>query len=279
MKESLDRDFPKFIEKNGEVLKMIASDSSAKLETLWRVLVYIFDFNYLCLYDTLDGATYHKNFECDRSPLKAIPPLEDFADLMKSVYQRDKAESTQKEEELYDNILLVEALAAIPLVIDKTKKILLICKQLQKSKDEVAQGYIFDSYKLQLYLSVIKSFVQIHEQQKQLQQSKSLISLGTWAALAGGILASLEVISSIIECMRNFQGYSFLEMVEGLSIVALLVFFIAATIRLLMSKIPVKFFANWPGTLAKAFRKKNTTLRLEPITSPPPSAQTHTPAN
>ena len=135
------------------------------------------------------------------------------------------------------------------------------------------------SYKLQLYLSVIKSFVQIHEQQKQLLQNKNLINLGTWAALAGGILAALEVISSIIECIRNFQGYSFLEMVEGLSIVALLVFFIAATIRLWMSKVPIKFFANWPGTLAKVFRRKNTNLRFEPIISPSLSAQKHTPVN
>lgn len=66
------------------------------------------------------------------------------------------------------------------------------------------------SYKLQLYLAVIKSFVQIHEQQKQLLQNKNLINLGTWAALAGGILAALEVISLIIEWIRNFQGYSFL---------------------------------------------------------------------
>jgi hypothetical protein len=250
MKESLDKDFARFIEKNGEVLKMLASESSAKLDTLWRVLVYIFEFNYLSVYETNDGTTYRKSYECDRSPLKELPEHEDLIGLMQSAYARDKAESTQKEEIVKGNLLLVEAIAAIPLVIDNEKKILIICKQLEKSKDEVIHGYVFDGYKLQLYLSVIRNFVRVHEQQKQLRQSheqlmqshkqinqsKNQIRL---AAIAAGVFALLEGLSSTIGIIKES---SLVNVTQGLLIMLVLVFLIAGGVRMWPAAKPFKIF-------------------------------------
>lgn len=250
MRESLDKDFARFIEKNGEVLKMIASESSANLDTLWRVLAYIFEFNYLSVYETNDGTTYRKSFECDRSPLKELPEHEDLIGLMQSAYARDKAESTQKEEIVKGNILLVEAIAAIPLVIDDDKKILIICKQLEKPKDEVIYGYVFDGYKLQLYLSVIRNFVRVHEQQKQLRlsheqlmqshkqinQSKNQIRL---AAIAAGVFALLEGLSSTIGIIKES---SLLNVTQGLLIMLVLVFLIAGGVRMWPAAKPLKIF-------------------------------------
>jgi len=255
MIESLDKDFRIFIEKNGEVLKMIASESSAKLETLWRVLVYIFDFNYLCIYDKNDGANYRKSYECDRSPLKELPKYESFADLLKSAFEHDKAESAQQETILRDNLLLVEAIAAIPLVINDTPKVLIICQHLEKTKDEVVQGYVFDNYKLQLYLSVIKNFVRVHEQQRQLVQSHEELQRSheqllqsqeqlirsknriTLAVIAAAVVALLEGLSSIIGILKDS---SWLHVAQGLGVILFLVSLIAAAIRLWKSKNPAK---------------------------------------
>jgi hypothetical protein len=255
MSESLDRDFARFIEKNGEVLKMLASESSAKLETLWRVLVYIFDFNYLCLYDANDGMNFRKNFECDRSLLKEIPKYELFFDLMKSALDHDKAESAQQEEILKDDLLLVEAVAAIPLFISGTPKVLIICKQLEKKRVEVVQGYVFDNYKLQLYLSVIRNFVRVHEQQRQLSQnyeqlkqsherlllSQEQLMQGktqiTLAAIAFGVFALLEGLSSAIGILKES---SWLNVIQGFAIILFLVFFSAAIVRLWKPKNPTK---------------------------------------
>jgi hypothetical protein len=243
MKESLDRDFARFIEKNGEVLKMLASESSAKLDTLWRVLVYIFDFNYLSVYEVNDGTTYRKSFECDRSPLKELPGHEDLIVLMQSAFKRDRPEATQKEEIVKGNLLLVEAIAAIPLVIDNEKRILIICKQLEKPKDEVIHGYVFDGYKLQLYLSVIRNFVRVHEQQQQLLQSHKQISQSKnqikLAAIAAGVFALLEGLSSTIGIIKES---SLLNVTQGLLIMLVLVFLIAGGVRMWPAAKPFKIF-------------------------------------
>lgn len=250
MRESLDKDFAKFIEKNGEVLRMLASESSAKLDTLWRVLVYIFEFNYLSVYETNDGTTYRKSFECDRSPLKKLPEYEDLIGLMESAFARDRAESSQREEIVRDSLLLVEAIAAIPLVIENEKKVLVICRQVEKPKDEVIHGYVFDGYKLQLYLSVIRNFVRVHEQQKQLRESyeqltqsrreithsKNQIKL---AAIAAGVFALLEGLSSTIGIIKES---SLVNITQGLLIMLILVFLIAGGARLWPTAKPFKIF-------------------------------------
>ena len=217
---------------------------------MWRVLVYIFEFNYLSVYEANDGTTYRKSFECDRSPLKELPEYENLLGLMQSAYARDKAESTQKEEIVKSNLLLVEAIAAIPLVIDNEKKILIICKQLEKPKDEVIHGYVFDGYKLQLYLSVIRNFVRVHEQQKQLRlsheqliqnqkqitHSKNQIRL---AAIAAGVFALLEGLSSTIGIIKES---SLLNVTQGLLIMLVLVFLIAGGVRMWPAAKPFKIF-------------------------------------
>ncbi|MDZ7360946.1 MAG: ATP-binding protein [candidate division KSB1 bacterium] len=205
MKESLDTSFAQFIEKNVEALRTVASASSSDLGMLWVVLVYIFDFNCLYLYETDDGINFRKTAAFKRDLLDVEPKYEDFASLMKSAFEAGKAKSTQREEALKNKMLFVEAIAAIPLVINNTKKILVICKQLVKSKDEVVGGYIFDVYKLELYLSVIRIFVRVHEQERQLLQSEKLAELGT---LTAGITHEINnPLNTIITKLKMLQDY------------------------------------------------------------------------
>jgi hypothetical protein len=248
MKQALDQEFAKFSEKSAEVLRTIAGEGAVQLETLWKVLVYIFELNYLALYDKNDGEINFKGiYEFERNPLKEFPRHDHLAGLLKSAFEQSKPKSRQKERELKDGMLLVEAVAAIPMLIDGTKKVLVICKHLEIPKAEVVEGYVFDSYKLQLYLSVIKSFVRIHEQQKQLIQSKSQIieqqrqlvqnksqiGVGRLAAIAGGIFALLEGLDAIIGV---FKASSIWEVVMGLITIGLLVFFGFVIFRLGTSK-------------------------------------------
>jgi len=205
MKESLDASFAKFIEKNYEAFKAIASEGSADLGMLCMVLTYIFDFICLYVYEPDGGNNFRKRIAFKRDLLDTEPKYEDFARLIKSAFDEDKAISTQKEETIKDNLIFVEAIAAIPLIIDNSKKILVICKQLVKSKDEVVGGYVFDSYKLELYLSVIRIFVRVHEQEGQLLQSEKLAALGT---LTAGIAHEINnPLNTIITKLRMLQDY------------------------------------------------------------------------
>lgn len=223
MLEPLDRDFARFVEKNAEVLKMIANESAADIETLWKVLVYIFDFNYLAVYEINHRDS---SYEFYKSPIKEIPILEDYVELIDSAIFENRAKSLQKEEETRNGMLLVEALAAIPFVIDQTQKILIICKQMEKSKAEVISGYEFDGYKLQLYLSVIKNFVRVHESKRQ-------ITAGKLATIALGIFASLEGLGAIIGILK---GSSVLDITEGFVGIMFLIFVVAVSAQLWTSK-------------------------------------------
>jgi len=230
MKQYLDKDFAKFSERSAEVLRTIAGERTVQLETLWKVLVYIVELNYLALYDkNNNGINFRVIYEFERNPLKEIPQYDNCAGLVRAAFEQNKPKSRQRERELKDGMLLVEAIAAIPLVVDNTKKVLVICKHLVIPKIKVVEGYVFDSYTLQLYLSVIKSFVRIHEQQKQLIQNKGQIGIGRLAAIAGGIFALLEGLEAIIGIFRT---PSILEVMMGLITMGLLIFFAFVIFRL-----------------------------------------------
>jgi len=74
----------------------------------------------------------------------------------------------------------------------------------------------------------IRSDILIHKVSKYFE-SKSSINIGKIAAIAGGVLALLEGLSSAIQIIKES---SFLEVVEGFVVIAFLVFFVAALIRL-----------------------------------------------
>ncbi len=252
MKEYLDREFPRFAEKNAEALRAITSGSSSDLGMWWVVLCYIFEFSCLYVYDTDDGASYRESYGFDRFLLKDPPPPEELNELMRSAFQENKPKSRQSEEKLHGNLLLVEAIAAIPLVIDNAKKIIVICKQLKTSQNEAIAGYVFDSYKLQLYLPVIKNFVLTHEQRRQLMQSRSIIKFGTMTAIAAGVLALMEGLSSTIDL---FKGASFLEVAGGLGLIGVLVFAGTAILQMFMTGKPFKL-KQLPEPFLDAFRGK-----------------------
>jgi hypothetical protein len=248
MKESVGKGFARFAEKNAEAIRAIESGRRSDLGMAWVLLTYIGELNGIYIYDTQDGTGYRENYEFERQLLRNAPQPEELFDLMKAAFDEDKPKSRQREEKLNNNMLFVEAFAAIPLVIDKTKKILLICKQLEATKDEVAESYVFDSYTLKLYVSVIRHFVLAHEQQRQLTQSKNLIKFGSMAAIAAGVLALLEGLSSTVEL---FKGASFGEVAGGLTIIGILVFLGIAIVQILTSdkpfglkKLPISFLNN-----------------------------------
>jgi len=210
MTETLDKSFAKFIEKNAEALRTAAGKGPSDLDMLCVVLGFLFDFNSLYIYESEDGVSFHKMTELKKSPFIVDPQYEGFVPLLKFAFQENKAASIQKEEQLKDNMLWVNAIAAIPFAINHAGKILIICKQLETSKDEVAEGYIFDSYVLQRYLSVIKIFVRIHEQERQLIQnrliqSEKLAELGT---LTAGIAHEINnPLNTIITKLKMLQDY------------------------------------------------------------------------
>jgi signal transduction histidine kinase len=206
MNESLDMNFAKFIERNAEALKKMASESSANFSMLWAVLVYIFDLNCLYIYQTDDGENFQKNIAFTRDLIGEEPGHDNLKKLMRSAFEENKAKSIQTEEILGDDIYrIVEATAAIPLVIDNIQKVLIIYKRLFKPKDEVVGGYVFDSYRLELYLSVIRVFIRVHEQERQIIQSGKLAELGT---LTAGIAHEINnPLNTIITKLAMLQDY------------------------------------------------------------------------
>jgi len=207
MKEFSDKSF---IDKNAEALRTATSKGASDFDMLCVILGFLFDFNFLHIYETEDGVSFHKINELKKSPLIVDQQDEDFVQLMESAFRENKAASIQKEEQLKDDMLLVNAIAAIPFAINNGRKILIICKQLVTSKNEVIEGYIFDGYELQRYLSVITIFVRIHEQERQLiqnrlLQSEKLAELGT---LTAGIAHEINnSLNTIITKLKMLQEY------------------------------------------------------------------------
>lgn len=194
-----------FIEKNVEALRTATDKGASDIDMLCVVLGFLFDFNFLYIYETNDGINFHKNNEFKKSPLSETPKFDDYIELLKAAFQESKATSIQKEEKLKDNILLVNAIAAIPLFVDNTQKILIVCKQFTGSMEEVFQDFVFNSYELERYLSVIKIFSQVHEKERQLIHSEKLAELGT---LTAGIAHEINnPLNTIITKLRMLQDY------------------------------------------------------------------------
>jgi len=205
MNEPPDRSFAKFIEKNAEALRTATRKGASDLDMLCIILGFLFDFNFLYIYETTEGEKFHRSNEFKKSPYTEEPQYEGFVQLIKSAFQTNKVASLQKEESLKDNMLLVHAIAAVPLAINNIKRVLVVCKQLIKAKDEVIEGFIFDSYELERYLSVIEIFVRIHEQDRQLIQSEKLAELGT---LTAGIAHEINnPLSTIINKLEMLSTY------------------------------------------------------------------------
>jgi signal transduction histidine kinase len=202
---SLETSFAKYIEKNAKRLHAIANESSADLSLLWGMLVYIFDFNGLYVYDTDDGCRFRRMTSLHRDPEGDRLSYDQFESLMKTACADDKPVSTQKEATLHDDVVSVEAMAAIPLVIDGQRKILVLFKKLQVPRGEVVVNFVFNSYQLELYLSVITVFTRAHEQERQLLHSEKLAMLGT---LTAGIAHEINnPLSTIITKLVMLQGY------------------------------------------------------------------------
>lgn len=212
MKEPLDYSFARYLDKNADALRTMAGDNASNLGMLWVVLVYVFDFNSLYIYEPAPEG-FRRSAEFARDSIGDELRYENFAWLLEAAFNEDKAKTSQKEEALPHEAVYVEALAAIPLVIDNTKKILLLCKQLVLSKEEVIGGYVFDSYKLELYLSVVRVFIRIHElesQQKKtlealVRQSQKLAEVGN---LTVGIVHEINnPLNTVITKLRLLQDY------------------------------------------------------------------------
>ncbi|MGH7492150.1 MAG: hypothetical protein ACREOO_07125 [bacterium] len=225
----LESEFGKFIEKQPAILSALANTTSLNLETPWNFLVYIFELNYLALFETNDGGLFRKIHEMERGLEKPLPPDTALVAMMQSAHALRKPESMQNEIEGEGERCEVQAVAAIPLLISGQRKMLLICKQLTMPKEQVVRGYVFNSYELQRYLAVIKNFVRVAEQQNQIQGHKKKILLGKGVAIASGVFGSLQALLAIRDLFGNFGPP---EILRGLGTIAFLIFAVIVAIRL-----------------------------------------------
>ncbi len=235
MKEEMDQEFRRFIQKHAAVLSAPVENSALHLEIVWDFLVYILELNYLCLYETEEGAHFHPVYEVARSLKKKMLPEQELLEMMQSAHALRKPKSIQNETELEGGRCFVQAYAAIPLLVAKKRKVLVICKQLELPKEEVLQGYVFNSYELERHIAVIKNFVRVPEQQKQIASDRKKIGLGKMAVIFGGVITLFQGLDSAISIIR---GCTFNELMWGLATIAMLGFFVVAIFRLWRSDEP-----------------------------------------
>ncbi len=231
----LENEFGKFVEKHPAILSAVVNSSSLNLETLWSFLVYIFELNYLAVFETEDGVHFRKVHEVARNLHKELPPQPALEAMMQSAYAWRKPESLQNEAECGHEQCAVQAVAAIPLTLAAQHKMLLICKQLTMPKQEVVRGYVFNSYELQRYLTVIKNFLRVAEQQKQIQGDRKKIYMGKAVAIASGVFGSLQALQAIRDLFGNLGPP---EILKGLVTIAFLAFAVIVAFRLSQSDEP-----------------------------------------
>jgi hypothetical protein len=82
---------------------------------------------------------------------------------------------------------------------------------------------------------VIKNFVRVPEQQKQIASDRKKIGLGKIAVIFGGVIALFQGLDAAVSIIR---GCTFNELVLGLGTIAMLGFFVVAIFRLWRSDEP-----------------------------------------
>ncbi len=240
MKETLDKDFAKFVERNPEVLGMLNNGrATTNLSSLWVVLVYIFDFNCLYVYEQDKNGGFSQSLGLKRDLLGTEPIYKNYFWLMKSAFEEDEAKSTQEEEGLKDNMVFVQAIAAVPLVIDNAKKVVVFCKQLIKPQSEVVEGYVFNGYEIERFMSIIKIVMRVQGLEKQLVKNKRQISIGKLAVVVGGVLALLQGLDSVIGIIKDFSIW---HVAEGLIAIILLAILGFAITRFWKTEMPFKIY-------------------------------------
>jgi len=211
------------------ILATVLADKS------WTSLTFIFDLNHLSVYETANGVEFKCVDKVERNMQSPLPSLEKLTNLMKSAYTSNKPQSMQNEKLIDNDRYLVEATAAIPFRTNGARKLLIIVKQIEMNKADMAKNYVFNSYELQRYVTVVDKFVRVDEQQaqiamnkKQINLNKKQINLSRWAIIAGGLFAFLQGLESFMSIM----GGSLWEIAQALVAIGLLVFFVRVIIRL-----------------------------------------------
>lgn len=243
MKESLDKDFARFLEQQPAVIRALTNDFAFPLELQLKFLLYVFELNYFSLNAIVNEKSFQPTHEAERNLGKPLLSSEALAGLMQSAHAAKKAESTQTEMPLAHERYFVEAAAAIPLMIKGEKKILLLCKQVEMSKAEKEQNYVFNGYELQRILALIKSLVRadeqqsemlgikqkIIEQQKQIVQAMKKINIGKLFAIFSGVFGALQGWQALKDL---FGGFKLIEVLQGLGTLAFLFFAAVVAFRL-----------------------------------------------
>lgn len=229
MKEERDLEFRRFIQKHAAVLSAPLENSALHLEIVWDFLVYILELNYLCLYESDENARFHPVYEVARGLKKKMLPEHELLEMMQCAHALRQPKSIQNETAMDAGLFFVQAYAAIPLLVAKKRQLLVICKQLELPKEEVQRDYVFNSYELERHIAVIKNFVRVPEQQKQIASDRKKIGLGKMAVVFGGVITLFQGLDSAVSIIR---GCTFNELVLSLGTIAMLGFFVVAIFRL-----------------------------------------------
>ncbi|NIR49084.1 hypothetical protein GWN42_15545, partial [candidate division KSB1 bacterium] len=153
------------------------SKTSEYLAMLWVMLLHAFDLNAVWVV-TKTHDQWEEVCKFEKDLKKPAPNLGDFHLLMESAYSGGQPYSTQPDELLKDGRVFVEALAAIPIEYDDSRKILVVYKQLTLPESEFKREFVFTSYILRDYMSLVDTYVRVHEQNRKLEQSENLIKFG-----------------------------------------------------------------------------------------------------
>ncbi len=244
MKENLDKDFARFLEKRPDIMRALTNGAFLPLPTQWKLLLYLFDLNHFSLNQTLDGASFQPAYEAERDLQKPLLlSAELLTGLMRSAHAANKAESTQIEMPLDNERCLVEAATAIPLLFKGEKKILLLYKRVKTPKAEVIQNYVFNGYELQRIMAHVKSFVlaeeqrsemlgikqKIADQQRQILRAMEKINVGKLFAIFGSVFGALQGWQALKDL---FGGFKLVEVLQGLGTLMFLFFAVVVAFRL-----------------------------------------------
>lgn len=266
-----EQEFARLVEWNDKLLGMLAGENVINLELLWRVLIFLFGLDSIVIYESNHKHGFHESFGFATSLVKKTPSFEDCGDLVQAAFAENKPQSKQLEEPVSNGTTLVDAIAAIPVVIEESKKVITIYKRLEVPQLELVEGYAFDSYRLQLYNSVINGLIRLHAQNKQLavqqdqiaeqqmrlsQNRDSVVRSGrhiTLAAIAAGLFALLEGLSAAIGILKDS---TVVDVLQGLLVIAVLVLIFGTAVRLAKFDKRADSMLGWLQALKRLFKPK-----------------------